>query len=419
MRIAVVEPAGRGGLIQYAFQLCRALSAAGADVTLYTSRDYELDALPHPFRLDRRLRLWDPKADEAAPGPWRRLLRRAGRALRHYREWARLVLHLARTRPDVVQLGDIRFPTDLLCVLALRAAGLRVSDVCHNVHPFAGGRGGGMPRRSPWGRLAFGLLYRCCAVVFVHFESNRRALLATYAVPERRVATIPHGDESLFEELREDGYGPEDVRAELGLSADDPAILLLGTLTAYKGVDRLLRAFARVVAEVPRARLVVAGFPAPDFDVAGAHALVRTFHLGSSVRIVPRYVESPRVAAWMEAARVAVFPYRAVYQSGAVILAQTLGVPVVATNVGAMAEEVQDGRTGLLVPPDDEPALAAALVRLLRDPETAAAMGRRARAHVREAFAWRRVAAAVLLRYEDVLATSALRARPGAEKARP
>ena len=168
MRIAVVEFAGRGGLIQYAFQLCRALADAGADVTLITSTDYELDALPHPFRLDKRLRLWDPKPPGPAPRASR--WRRVGRAFRHYREWARLVLHLARTRPDVVQLGDLRFPTDLAPVLALRAAGLTVTEICHNVDPFTGGRRGGMPRRSRLWTLAFGALYRRCAVVFAHFE---------------------------------------------------------------------------------------------------------------------------------------------------------------------------------------------------------------------------------------------------------
>jgi glycosyltransferase involved in cell wall biosynthesis len=409
VRIAVVEFAGRGGLVQYAFQLCRALAAAGADVTLITSTDYELDALEHPFRLDKRLRLWDPKpAGTPRTSRWRRV----SRAFRHYREWARLVLHLARTRPDVVQLGDLRFPTDLLPVLALRAAGLTVAEVCHNVDPFTGGRRGGMPRRSRAWTLAFGALYRSCAVVFAHFESGRRALLSRYRLREERVAAIPHGDESLFAELREPGYGPGEVRAELGCGASSPIVLLMGTLTAYKGVDLLLRAFALVRAEMPEARLAVAGFPASDFDLAAARALVGELGLDESVRIVARYVEAPRVAAWLEAAAVGAFPYRAVWQSGAVLLAQTFGLPVVATRVGGMAEEVEDGRTGLLVPPGDERAVAGAIVRLLRDPRLARAMGERAAASVRERFAWPLVARAILERYEALPAPARARAAP-------
>lgn len=417
MKIAVVEFAGRGGLIQYAFQLCRALAEAGAEVTLITSRDYELGALPHPFRLDTRLRLWDPKPAQPAPRPSR--WRRVGRALRHYREWARLVLHLARTRPDVVQLGDLRFPTEIVPVLALRAAGLTVADVCHNVDPFTGGRRGGMPRRSRLWTLAFGAIYRCCAVVFAHFESGRRALIARHGLREDRVAAIPHGDESLFGELREPGYGPAQVRAELGCGPADPIVLLLGTLTAYKGIDLLLRAFAAVHTAVPAARLALAGFPAPDFDLGAARALVADLGLDEVVRIVPRYVESPHVVAWLEAAAVGAFPYHAVSQSGAVLLAQTFGLPVVATRVGAMEDEVEDGRTGLLVPPGDERALAAALVRLLREPDTAREMGRRAAASVRGRFAWPLVARAILDRYQALGRPAVAGAETRPQRARP
>ncbi|MFP3942155.1 MAG: hypothetical protein ACLF0P_17810, partial [Thermoanaerobaculia bacterium] len=70
MRIAVVEPVGRGGLIHYAFQLCRGLAEEGAadgvEVVLVTGRPYELEGLDAPFRVEPVLRLWDPKP---APGP--------------------------------------------------------------------------------------------------------------------------------------------------------------------------------------------------------------------------------------------------------------------------------------------------------------------------------------------------------------
>ena len=417
MRIAVVEFAGRGGLVQYAFQLCRALAAAGAEVTLVTSRDDELRALPHGFAVDTRLDLWDPKPASGAARS--SVLRRVGRGLRYYREWARLVLHLARTRPDVVQLGDIRFAADLACVLALRAAGLRVADVCHNVDPFAGGRHGGMPRRSRARGWAFGALYRSCAVVFAHFERGRRALVARYGLEEDRVFAIPHGDESLFAEMRDPAHGPAQVRAELGVGPDEPLVLMLGTLTAYKGIDGLLKAFARVARDMPSARLAVVGFPAPDFDVEAARGEAWRLGIAQAVRIVPRYVEAPQVAGWLEAAAVAVFPYRAVWQSGAVLLAQTFGVPVVATRVGAMEEEVEDGATGVLVPPDDEEALAAALLRLLRDPGQAAAMGRRAAARVRERFDWSRVAAVMLDRYAALLGAAGAPVPPRPQRARP
>lgn len=407
--IAVVEFAGRGGMIHYAYQLCRALGEAGAEVTLVTDRHYELDALPHPFRREKLLRLWDPKpAGEAGAGPrrrWRRPLRRLGRAFLHYREWLRLVLWLTRERPDVVQLGDVRFPGDLAPVLLLRLLGLRLADVCHNVAPYtAAGRSAGLFRRSALDRALYRRIYRLCARVFVHFEANRRAFLAAYGLPPERVVAIPHGHEGVFEELRDPSMDAAALRCSLGLGPDEPVVLLFGTLSRYKGVDLLLAAFARVAARQPRARLVLAGFPAADFDLAAHRELARELGIAERVRWAPRYIESGEVAAWMELAAVAVFPYREVWQSGALVAAQTFGVPIVAAAVGAMPEAVADGESGLLVPPGDPEALAAALLALLADPALARRLGERARRDARERLGWQRVAHTILGAYRPLLA---------------
>jgi glycosyltransferase involved in cell wall biosynthesis len=379
-RLAVVEFAGRGGMIHYAWQLCRALAGTGAGVTLVTSQQYELDALPHPFRLQKILRLWDPKPAGESPG--RRRLRRIGRAFLHYREWLRLALHLRRERPDLVLLGDIRFPGDLAPILLLRLLGLRLADVCHNVAPYAAG---GF-RRSALDRFLYRRIYRCFERVFVHFEDNRRAFLADYGLPPERVVAIPHGNEAIFEELRDPKVDGAGLRRELGLASDEPVLLLLGTLSHYKGIDLLLKAFARMA---PRARLVLAGFPAADFDLPAHQALARELGIEERVLWVPRYVESEEVAAWMGIASVAVFPYREVFQSGALAIAQTFGVPVVASAVGAMPEAV--GGSGLLVPPGDPEALAAALLSILDDPDLARRLGENARQDARERFAWERI----------------------------
>src|SRR5207247_584806 len=130
LRIAVVEPIGRGGMIHYAFQLARALARGGDDVVLVTGREFELEALPRAFRVEAALRLWDPKPRGGDPASaLARILRRVGRAMVWYREWLRLALLLRRLRPDVVLLGDIRFPGDLLPLLLLRALGLSLADV--------------------------------------------------------------------------------------------------------------------------------------------------------------------------------------------------------------------------------------------------------------------------------------------------
>lgn len=404
MKIAVVEFAGKGGMIHYAYQLCDALAAAGADVTLLTDRRYELAHLPHRFRADAMLRLWDPKPGGAislsAAGRAARRVRRAARAVQYYREWLRLIVRLRRDRPDVVQFGDIRFATDLLPLALLKRLGLRLADVCHNVRPFSSRRHSApLLRSSRPGTALYQRLYGQFDLVFAHFETNRRALQEAFGLDEWRVATIVHGNETIFERLRDPDVTPVRLRAALGIEPGQPVLLLFGTLARYKGPDTMIRALPDVLASHPGACLVLAGFPAPDFDFDTCRRLAAELDVEQAVRFVPRYIESGAVAAWMELAAVAVFPYRTVYQSGALQVALTFGVPVVVTRVGAAGDVVSDGENGLLVEPGDPAALARAVSRLLSDSALAARLGRAARADARRRFAWDGVARTMLDQY--------------------
>jgi glycosyltransferase involved in cell wall biosynthesis len=399
-----VEFSARGGMIHYTYQLCRGLAAAGADVTLLTGRHYELDAMPHPFRLQKRLRLWD--ARPAGPGPGRlvRSVRRIGRALAYYREWVRAILYLRALRFDVVQLGDLRFAGNLACLFAMRAAGIHPVAVCHNVRRFASHSGGGAFHFGLLEQLAYRLMYRLLRLVVVHFEVNRREFLTTFGLPPERVVAIPHGNQAIFEELRDKSLTGSSVRSRLGLHEDAAVVMFFGSLSFYKGVDLLLEAFARVRERRPRARLVVAGQALSGFDHAGLVARAAELGIPNDVRFETGYVPSCAVPAWIEAASVVVFPYRDIHQSGAVHVAQTLGAPLVVTDVGAMVEVVRDRLTGLVVPPHDVAALARAVSELLDDEALARRLGAAAARDARERFGWEGIGHRLLASYQAIAA---------------
>jgi glycosyltransferase involved in cell wall biosynthesis len=183
--------------------------------------------------------------------------------------------------------------------------------------------------------------------------------------------------------LAAEGIGPVEVisngvppaRPRPPLAAP-PTALFAGRLVAEKGVDVLLRAFARVAAAVADARLVVAG------DGRDREALTSTASaLGLDGRVtmlghLPR-AELERVAA---GAWVQVIPSRWAEPFGIVAAeAMMRGTAAVASRVGGLADIVEDGRTGFLVPPGDVDALADALARLLGERALAEAMGRAGR----------------------------------------
>jgi glycosyltransferase involved in cell wall biosynthesis len=404
MRIVFIEPAGKGGMIQYAYQLCRAMSDAGADVTLITEKSYELAALKPPFRVEPILDLWDPKPSGHISTSFVavtfRKLRRITRALKYYREWLRVVGLVARLKPDVVLLGDIRFPFDLFPLMLLRRKSRLMADVCHNIRPFsAGGKSAGLFDRSRFREFFYRRIYRLFDVVFVHFDRHLEEFTSTFGIAPSRVGVIVMGNWEIFAELKRPGVDGSTIRKRLGLKPEEPVVLFFGTLSKYKGTDTLLESFPRVHRETG-ARLVLAGFPFHDFDVDAHRQVARQLGIEQAVIWLPEYIPSEELAAWMEIATVSPFPYRDVYQSAAIGVAQTFGVPIVASRVGAMLDVVDHERSGLLITPEDPNALADALIRLIKDPALARRLGDEAAKDSRGPFAWSTIAATMLKKLE-------------------
>ena len=172
-----------------------------------------------------------------------------------------------------------------------------------------------------------------------------------------------------------------DVPGQIAEAAEPPEVLFVGRLSPEKGILELVEATKGM-------KLVVAGDGPLRDRVPGALGFVPPHALG------PLYER---------AAVVAVPSHR---EGFGVVCAEAMayGRPVVAGAVGGLLDLVADGKTGLLVPPRDVPAVRGALERLLGDPELRRRMGEAGRERVREHFAWPAVTDATLAAYEEALA---------------
>ncbi len=109
------------------------------------------------------------------------------------------------------------------------------------------------------------------------------------------------------------------------------------------------------------------------------------------------------VGLYYSAADVIALPYTECYQSAVLYMAYSFAKPVVASAVGGLAEVVEDGVTGLVVPPADAEQLADALVLLLEDVEMARRMGERGRGLVETKFGWSEIARQTAALYAEIL----------------
>jgi glycosyltransferase involved in cell wall biosynthesis len=396
MRVFVVETDGAGGMIHYAYQLCTALAGRGAEVTLVTSRHYELGHLPHSFTVAPLLHMW-PNI-EPTPGPAggvRRVARRLGqkarrgwRAVRLTREWIRLTRFLLAEKPDVVQFAIIRFPFLEVFLRRLRRRGLFLAQVCHEYEFRESAHRLVRRLTARWARLTYPLF----SAIFLHSEADRERFLGLYPVPPERTHLIPHGNEFLFPRLVDPGG---DARQRYDLPADRPVALFFGGLRPSKGIPDLLEAFALARSEV-EATLLIAGYPAYGLDAASLEAEARRLGVADRVIVDARYLALEEIGPLLRTATVAVLPYRSATASGALQVAYAFGRPVIATAVGGLPDAVDDGVTGLLVPPADPPALARALVKLLADPDEAERMGALGRSAAEARYSWEPIAAEIL-----------------------
>jgi glycosyltransferase involved in cell wall biosynthesis len=280
----------------------------------------------------------------------------------------RVCQELARLRPDVVHThlvhGDV-YGT-------LGAGKVPVVSTKHNDDPF---------RRGPFRHLER-LLTRRAARVIAISEALRRFCVDSVGLPEDKVEVVHYGLDGLPTPWGESG--------RLELPADARVLLSVARLAPQKGVDVAVRALARVRAVEPRAVLVVLG-EGPERPRLEAKGVFLPGRIGD-------------VAPWYRRAELLVHPARWEGFGLALLEAMLAAKPVVASRVSAAPEIVADGETGLLVPPDDEEALANAVLGLLGDRARAAAMGEAGLVRARNEFSVARMGGRTAAVYASVSA---------------
>lgn len=278
---------------------------------------------------------------------------------------------LKELRPDLVHTHLVH--ADVYGALAAGDAALVSTK--HNDDPF---------RTGPFRHVERRLTRRAARVIAIT-EALRRFNVERVGLPADKLDVVHYGLDAPPE--------PWGENANLGLRDDARVLLAICRLVPQKGLDVAVRALARVREEEPRAVLVVLG-EGPERERLGGEGVYLPGRVGD-------------VAAWLARAELLVHPARWEGFGLALLEAMLAGKPVVATRVSSIPEIVVDGETGLLVPPDDAEALAAAILRLLGGPEEARRLGDAGLARARSEFSVERMAGRTLAVYERALSSRA------------
>jgi glycosyltransferase involved in cell wall biosynthesis len=256
-------------------------------------------------------------------------------------------------------------------------------------------------------RRVFAKLLARSARVVVMAERGREILRRVWAVPAEKILFVPHGapDRELgatqpFKEAL--GYGGRDL------------LFTFGLLSPGKGIETVIRALPRIVAERPNVIYAVLGATHPHLKVQEGenyrHSLVKLAgELGveNHVRLTDVYADTPCLVKHLQAADIYVTPYLNAQQitSGTLAYAAALGRPIVSTPYWHAEELLADGH-GRLIPFGSSDAIADEVIDLLTHPDVREALGRRLWQASRETV-WPRFGARMIEAFDGVLAESA------------
>jgi D-inositol-3-phosphate glycosyltransferase len=272
--------------------------------------------------------------------------------------YMRLIAYAWKAKPEIFHIlwnNRIQLFDRTILMLYYKALGKKVVLTAHNVNKAK--RDGG---DSLVNHLSLKMQYRLADHIFVHTDKMKNDLLNEFGVPGKAATVIPYG---INNAVPSTDLTPVEARDRLGISRGEKTILFFGNLRASKGLDYLLSAFEQLHADDPRYRLIVAGHTIKGDNeyLRRVRVVMRRLEQNGSLILRNEFIPDDDISMYFAAADVVALPYTEIFQSGVLFLAYSFGLPVVATDVGSLRNDIIEGRTGFICKPRDAASLAGAI----------------------------------------------------------
>jgi glycosyltransferase involved in cell wall biosynthesis len=408
LRVVLYDPSEKGGVSQYTHHLAEHLSLLGNEVTVATGEKYELKHLPRSFKLRFLFRRSWVKSllfpgrvsgsansikarvtlEDTAPSvgtETKESLHASLKSIRRRLVDLQTVTWLLLSGVDVVHFQwSVNREGDYRLMKLLKALGIKIFYTAHDL----------VPHKAYSAAVgdALAKIYGAADGVIVHSESNRREISELFRLDSGKVFVVPHGSDEVFSSGR--SVSKADARRDLGIGPEKNVILFFGFIKRYKGLEHLVAAFEEVKRRLPEAFLLVAGqiYRADKEGYEFYSRLLGGLRGRADVLCMPQYIPVEKIGDYFAASDIVALPYVKSYTSGVLLGAYAAGRPVIVTDTGGLAEVVEQGKSGYVVPPGDVPALAAAIESVFETPTKPARMGRHAKTLADTTYSWRAAA---------------------------
>ena len=379
MKILVINPTFKSGLSQYTYFFCKALDEKGLDFVLLTTRgENEIDFFKPKFKVYKDL--YQINQGSYLANAW------------YYGKNKNIIRKIVdEYRPDVIHFQGLLKPDgDDEFIEYLQNRGnkkIKIVYTAHYILPY---------EASLKHKQIYSRIYNKVNQIIVHAEQNKDELAAGFGVPREIITVIPYGN--LIEIAQK---SPElnlfEARSLLGLEKDDFCLLFFGAIRDYRGLDVLLKSML-YLKEHPKIKLMVVG---EMQQKSICNDLIDVLKIRNAVSFYLEYIPIKYIGQYFYASNLVVLPYKKIYQSIAVQLAFAFNRPVLSTNVGGIAEVIENDKNGWLVQPNNPKALAEKILELYKQPrQEINQVGQTAYQIAKQKYTWEETAKKTLIVYK-------------------
>lgn len=263
--------------------------------------------------------------------------------------WFRTAFHILKDKPDLL-IFKYWMPFFAPCygtitlLTKIFNRKIKVFYVCDNIIPH---------EKRPGDMLLTKYAFMTVDGGIVQSDAVERDFLSLF--PDKKFINTPHPVYTIFGNI----ISKDEAKKYLNIT-DEKVILFFGYIRAYKGLDILIDAMPEILKQI-KLKLVVVGEAYENDDKYKKQ--IEKLGLSNNIILNTDYVPNDEVGKYFSAADVVVLPYKSATQSGIVQIAYNFDKPVIATDVGGLAEVVLNEKTGFIVEPDSPEKLAEAVVR--------------------------------------------------------
>lgn len=369
---------GKGGIAQYNYFLCSALTNQGMHIDFVTTTKNEVDfsmavAVFRPILFSHYL-----------------FNNRLIKGILYMLSLIRFYLCVIKGKPDIIHWHELKiYSLEYILLKYFKSRKIKLVLSAHDV----------LNQENQAVTPFLFKLYHLFDGIIVHTKDSQKLIHEYFQIKTEKIYVIPLGE---YSGAVQDGLVKKnDARKILGIQSDRKIMLFFGYIRKYKGLELLLQAMPSVLKSVPEAILIIAGEPKEDFK--RYETLINRLNISSSVFLYLRYIPLEEISVYFSAADIVVLPYLNIYQSAVLHLAFAFKRPVIVTPVGGLPEVVEDGKNGFVLR-DHEPAtLADSLIHAFVDMNRLQEMGEYAYWHSQNNLSWDSIAVQTIDLYKSLM----------------